>query len=78
MLSLGCFYLRHGNFVILFFSEFPFRGISCLIGTSQLILACEFAFVLPDFGLAEFSDQIKNDFFAVFHSKLIKKIIFLN
>ena len=83
------FYLCHGNFVILFFSEFPLRGISCLIETSQLILACEFAFALPNFWLAEFSDQIKNDFFAVFHHGLeiskvfftlipIKKLIFLD
>ena len=55
-----------------------FRGILCLIETSQLILACKFAFALPDFCLEEFSDHNKNDLFAIFQSKLIKKQIFLN
>ena len=64
------FLSRHGNSEILFFSEFPFTAISCLTETSQLILACEFAFKLPDFWLAEFSDHIKNDLFAVFHHGL--------
>ena len=34
---------------LLFFSEFSFRANSCLIETSQLILACEFAFALQGF-----------------------------
>ena len=54
ILSLWRFYLCHGNFLILLFSEFPFRGISCLIETSQLILAYEFEFELPNFWLAIF------------------------
>ena len=70
ILNLWRFYLCSRNFFILLFSEFPFRGIPCLIETSQLILACELAFALPDFWLAEFSDQIKNDLFAVFHHGL--------
>ena len=70
ILSLWHFYVCHGNFVVLFFSGFPFRGISYLIEASQLILACQFAFALPDFWRAEFTNQIKNDFFAVFHTKL--------
>ena len=49
ILSLLRFYLCHGDFVILFFSKFPFRGISCLIEASELILACEFVFALSDF-----------------------------
>ena len=60
----------HGNFVILFFSEIPFSGISFLIETSELILVCEFAFALLDFLLREFSNQIKNDFVAEFHNGL--------
>ena len=47
-----------------------FSGISCLIETSQLILACELAFALLDFLLREFSDQIKNDLFADFQNGL--------
>ena len=78
ILSLWHFHLCHENYAVLFFSEFSVRGILCLIETSQLVLACEFAFALPDFWLAEFSDHNKNDLFAIFQSKLIKKQIFLN
>ena len=47
-----------------------FSGISYLTETSQLVLVCEFAFALLDFLLGDFSDQIKNDLFAVFHNGL--------
>ena len=56
--------------ISIFFLEIFFSGISCLVETSQLISVCEFAFVLMDFLQREFSNQIKNDLFVVFHNPL--------